>query len=66
MAVIRFSGAWGEPRFAEHERQLRGMIESRGLEVAGAAEYARYNPPMTPWFLRRNEILIPVEMSTAQ
>ncbi|HAA02258.1 MAG TPA: heme-binding protein, partial [Syntrophobacteraceae bacterium] len=23
--------------------------------------FARYNPPFTPWFLRRNEILIPVE-----
>jgi hypothetical protein len=22
--------------------------------------WARYNPPFTPWFLRRNEILIPI------
>ncbi|MEJ2098333.1 MAG: heme-binding protein, partial [Deltaproteobacteria bacterium] len=23
--------------------------------------WARYNPPFLPWFLRRNEIIIPVQ-----
>ncbi|MFI0608556.1 MAG: hypothetical protein ACH37Z_11810 [Anaerolineae bacterium] len=32
----------------------------RGLVATGAPVWARYNPPITPWFLRRNEILVPV------
>lgn len=60
MAAIRFSGTWGESRFAEREGRLRSFIAERDLEVAGPPEYARYNSPFTPWFLRRNEVLIPV------
>ena len=60
MAAIRFSGTWGWSRFDEHEKALRDFIAERGLAIAGPPEYARYNPPFTPWFLRRNEVLIPV------
>ncbi len=59
VAALRFSGTWGEERFMEHERQLRELLAEHGLEAAGKAVYARYNPPFTPWFMRRNEILIP-------
>jgi hypothetical protein len=31
-----------------------------GLKVVGDPVWARYNPAFTLWFLRRNEILIPV------
>ena len=60
MAVLRFSGTWGEARFAEHERKLRESVAELGLEAVGEAVYARYNPPFTPWFMRRNEVMIPV------
>jgi len=36
-------------------------MAERGLAAAGDAVWARYNPPFTPWFLRRNEVLIPVQ-----
>ena len=32
----------------------------------GDPTWARYNPPFTPWFLRRNEILIPVAPDESQ
>ena len=32
----------------------------RELVTRGDAVLARYNPPFTPWFMRRNEVLIPV------
>jgi hypothetical protein len=60
MAAIRFSGRWGEPRFLEHEERLRDFIAAQGLEITGETEYARYDPPFKPWFLRRNEVLIPI------
>ncbi|MGD2185616.1 MAG: heme-binding protein [Desulfobacterales bacterium] len=38
-----------------------GAIEKRGLKSIGEPVWARYDPPFMPWFLRRNEVLIPVE-----
>ena len=61
MAAVRFSGTWAASRFEAHEHKLRSFIARHGLRIAGPPEYARYNPPFTPWFLRRNEVLIPVE-----
>jgi hypothetical protein len=40
---------------------LEEYIQKRGLTIAGAPVWARYDPPFMPWFLRRNEVLIPVE-----
>jgi hypothetical protein len=60
VAVIRFSGGWGEQRFASHESELREVLSEHGLQVAGEAVYARYDPPFKPWFMRRNEVMIPV------
>ena len=37
------------------------MIAKNYYNKSGAAIWARYNPPFMPWFLRRNEVLIPVQ-----
>jgi hypothetical protein len=60
-AVIRYSGTWGKKRYKDHEKKLMDWISTMGWTVDGAPVWARYNPPFTPWFMRRNEILIPVE-----
>lgn len=62
MAAIRYSGTWGQKRYNEHQAQLIGWIDGNGWEMAGEPVWARYNPPFMPWFLRRNEILIPVQI----
>jgi hypothetical protein len=36
-------------------------METQGLAAADDPVWARYNAPFTPWFLRRNEILVPLE-----
>ena len=63
VAAVRFSGTWGEERFTGHEGKLRGRLTEHGFRPVGEAVYARYNPPFTPWFMRRNEVMIPVAPS---
>ncbi len=66
MAVVRYSGFWSEKRYLQHKLKLESWIHKMGLSMAGDPIWARYNPPFTPWFLRRIEILIPVDADTGQ
>jgi hypothetical protein len=59
-AVIRFSGLAGEADIEENTTALNDFVAAHALPVAGPALLARYNPPWTPWFLRRNEMMIPL------
>ncbi len=61
MAAVRYSGTWSRQRYERNLARLREWIKGQGLAAAGEPIWARYNPPFTPWFLRRNEILMPVE-----
>ena len=58
VAVLEFSGFWTEQRFRDREMSLRQMLAERSLPDGGRALWARYDPPWTLWFLRRNEIWI--------
>ena len=60
MAVVRYSGMWSEKNYLSHELELVAWMKKMGLTPTGNAVWARYNPPFTPWFLRRNEVMIPV------
>jgi hypothetical protein len=60
IACWRYSGRWTVANYRESETRLRERIKAGGLVARGDAVLARYNPPFTPWFLRRNEVLIPV------
>jgi SOUL heme-binding protein len=60
IACWRYSGRWTESNYRDHEALLRERIQSRQLIARGDPVLARYNPPFTPWFMRRNEVLIPV------
>ena len=59
-AVIRFSGRWTEKNYSEHLEELKAWISKNQLTINGDPVWARYDPPFKPWFMRRNEILIPV------
>ena len=62
VAVIRFSGLAKEPDIEQKTAELNAFITSQGFHINGTALLARYNPPWTLWFMRRNEIMIPVEI----
>ncbi len=59
-AVIRYPGTWSQARYDEHVQALRAALAAAGVATEGEPVWARYNGPMTPWFLRRNEIWLAV------
>jgi effector-binding domain-containing protein len=61
MAAVRYSGTWSRKGYEENKERLLAWIEERGFEQTGDPVWARYDPPFMPWFLRRNEVLIPVD-----
>ena len=61
VAALRFGGTWSEVRYNEQVALLKGEIANAGWRVLGPVEFARYDPPFMPWFLRRNEVMIEVE-----
>lgn len=64
MAAVRYSGFWSEKGYLRYKAELESWIDGMGLTIVGDPIWARYNPPFMPWFLRRNEILIPVDAGT--
>jgi hypothetical protein len=60
MAALSYSGTWSRGRYEKKEKRLKELIRQKGLKIVGEPVFARYNPPFMPWFLRRNEVLIPV------
>ena len=59
VAAVRYSGFWSEKKYLQYKQELENWIAAKNLKVIGEPVWARYNPPFTLWFLRRNEILIP-------
>ena len=57
-AVIRFSGFAGEDKTASKTADLIAWLDSKGIIPVGNPELARYNPPWTLPFLRRNEVMV--------
>jgi SOUL heme-binding protein len=55
-AVIRYSGFWTETKNREQLARLQQALQTAGLKPEGEPVYARYDPPWTPWFMRRHEI----------
>lgn len=60
-AAIRYSGTWSQSNYDEHLRTLRAALATAGIATRGEPVLARYNGPMTPWFLRRNEIWLTLQ-----
>jgi hypothetical protein len=60
MAALSYSGTWSRERYEDKETRLKELIRQKGFKIVGEPVFARYNPPFMPWFLRRNEVLIPV------
>ena len=61
VVVLQFSGLMGVDDLKEREQQLRQWATKQGITVVGSVRTARYDPPWTLPFLRKNEVQLEVE-----
>lgn len=59
-AVAGFSGRWTAGSFRRHAHDLLTAVSAAGWTQDGPVRWARFDPPWTPWFRRRNEVVVPV------
>ncbi len=60
VAVHRFSGTRTKDSEPQALVKLKAWMQSNKLTEAGMPFSAYYDPPWTPGFMRRNEVLVPV------
>lgn len=65
LAVVRFSGLARQDDVAARTLTLMQFVKANHLQPLGIPSLAQYDPPWTPWFMRRNEVLMPVEPGSA-
>jgi len=59
-AALVFSGLAGHAKAQQNTDALLAWLKARNITPIGTPQLARYNPPWTLPFLRRNEILVEV------
>ena len=60
VAARRFSGTLSRDELARQQKILRSALIASGWHATGPAARFGYDPPFTPPFLRRNEVVLPV------
>lgn len=61
VAARSYSGRWTQQNFLQHEVSLISALTIDGLTPRNEPFLARYDSPFTPWFLRRNEVLVELD-----
>ena len=61
IAAIRYSGSWSRKKYETNKALLEEFTKKKGLQITGQDIFAKYDPPFQIWFLKRNEVLFPVE-----
>ena len=54
--TVRFTGKWKMSTMEKRTRQLETYAAEKGLTTLGPPDYAFYDPPFMPGFMRRNEV----------
>jgi DNA gyrase inhibitor GyrI len=57
-AVLRYRGGRNAKNEAESLARLKAWMEPQGLSVLSPPVYGYFDPPWTPPFLRRNEVML--------
>jgi hypothetical protein len=66
MAARTYIGRWTQRKFEDNAEQLVADLARDGISAVGLPSWARYDPPWTPPFLRRNEVLVEVVASVSK
>jgi hypothetical protein len=66
VAALKFSGRWTSSNFAKKSKQLLEELGKSNIKTKGTVFSMRYSGPLTPWFLRRNEVAIELESNQAK
>lgn len=66
VAVITYSGRWTKSNYDEAFNKLQTWLTENQVKTLGPFTWARYNSPFSLWFLRRNEIQVPILWEGAQ
>lgn len=59
-AVIRFSGFNTDNNLMSHKAELMTWIRDNKINADSEPVYAFYNPPWTPPFMKRNEVMVKI------
>jgi DNA gyrase inhibitor GyrI len=57
-AVLRYSGGRSTEKEADAERRLKSWMEAQRLPAKPPPVFGYFDPPWTPAFLRRNEVML--------
>jgi DNA gyrase inhibitor GyrI len=60
-AVLRYSGGRNAKKEAKSLARLQAWMEAEKLGVLSPPVYGYFDPPWTPGFLRRNEVMLRTE-----
>lgn len=60
-AVLRFSGGRNSKKEAEAFEQLKTWMAAEAMGVSSPPVFGYFDPPWTPTFLRRNEVMLRTE-----
>lgn len=60
VAALRYRGLWNSNAFEAQSKKLLAGLSAEGIRPVGEVFSAVYNPPLTPPFLRRNEVLVAI------
>lgn len=60
-AVVRFSGGRSEANETAALQRLESWLRTQKLPVKSSPVFGYFDPPWTPPFLRRNEVMLPVD-----
>ncbi len=61
VAALRYSGTWSESNYQTHLNKLQDGLRAAGIAWKGEPVLSRYDGPITPWFMRRNEVWLHVD-----